>query len=528
MIDLFAHQEYSQLQLRQIRNKFQKLSRLNYVEKKMNISSRKIILIDFFPVPEWIVVNSTICSLLSNKFDSPIISFGFGRRNWRHKALYESVNIKQYLRMKLSIRQLIRLMKLFNLSAEQIRKPEDLINFEISGINLGIDIYESILRTGLPTVNIEEQETWRQIYLGLRQYIFFREYFEKKQILAVLPSHDSYIGPGLLSRMAYKYETVVISAGIYGIDLPQEGFQLCTKFARYRSYFNSLQPHEKELSLEKIKKSLDWDSYVMDATGLQMRVGDLTINKKREIKILVATHDFYDNPHAYSRMPFIDFYQWLLFLAEIAMETDYTWFIKCHPDSDGKEEEEIDKFVNLFPKFSKVDPKVSFNELKSNGLTHVTTCYGTVGQELPLLGITVINAAYNPHISYNFNIHAQNNEHYKKILSNLEKNIINNPVCIEEISEFKFVHEHLMKPNGLMIPSVMDYMKFSNGNIQSKEALEYFVQNLEEIWKKSTDVAIKSFANLNRFSCELLLIENEQIKVEINNGNREFFAKFRA
>ena len=63
-----------------------------------------------------------------------------------------------------------------------------------------------------------------------------------------------------------------------------------------------------------------------------------------------------------------------------------------------------------------IGPIISFHKLIDEGLQYVLTCLGSVGHELAYLDIPVINSGYNPHISYNFNIHPSNIDEYKKII----------------------------------------------------------------------------------------------------------------
>ena len=66
------------------------------------------------------------------------------------------------------------------------------------------------------------------------------------------------------------------------------------------------------------------------------------------------------------------------------------------------------------------------------------TCWGTIGFEYALLGIPVINASQNnPHINYNFNIHAKTLKEYEKILLNIKN--IKLKMNKNEIYEFYFM-----------------------------------------------------------------------------------------
>ena len=68
------------------------------------------------------------------------------------------------------------------------------------------------------------------------------------------------------------------------------------------------------------------------------------------------------------------------------------------------DETTVNKFLIDFPQIILLDGNTSFLQLADEGLDYVFTCHGTVGHEVPLLGIQVINADINnPHICYDFN-----------------------------------------------------------------------------------------------------------------------------
>ena len=63
--------------------------------------------------------------------------------------------------------------------------------------------------------------------------------------------------------------------------------------------------------------------------------------------------------------------------------------------------------------------------------------FGVVGFEYAYMNIPVINASkINPHIDFNFNIHAKNVSHYKKLLIN--PNLIKVKINKEDILKYYF------------------------------------------------------------------------------------------
>jgi hypothetical protein len=80
----------------------------------------------------------------------------------------------------------------------------------------------------------------------------------------------------------------------------------------------------------------------------------------------------------------------------------------------------------------------SHHQIISEGIDLALTCYGTIGFEYAALGIPVINASMNnPHIAYNFNIHAKDVDHYRKLLMNLGD--VQIKINQQEVYEYYFV-----------------------------------------------------------------------------------------
>ena len=61
------------------------------------------------------------------------------------------------------------------------------------------------------------------------------------------------------------------------------------------------------------------------------------IKKNNKIKILISPHDFYDAPHCWGdHVLFSDYYEWLKYIYDLSIKTNYDWYIKTHPDLVGK------------------------------------------------------------------------------------------------------------------------------------------------------------------------------------------------
>lgn len=502
-------------------------------EKRRSTVNSKMILLDYFPIPHWIGLNSIAARAIQKKMGSEIFAFGFNRPFKNTKDLYRAFGISRHLDIKINFQQRAYLWKLYKAIVQSISNSEEVFELELDNIKIGIPIYESILRSGRITVDINDSETYKQIYRGLLQYVYFRDLFLENRVEAVLVSHDCYIGPGLLDHMAHRFGIPSINVNPFEINLPYKPQQLCRRFERYREYFRAIPFEIRDLGVAKAKSdlSLRLSGKIGIKMGYQEQSAFESINlpnqfeRNANLNVLVATHDFYDNPHAYGTMLFHDFSIWLEYLNKVASETNYNWYLKCHKDSSLQQRKEIEEFSLKYPRFKVIEPLVSFHQLANEGLDFVLTCYGSVGHELPLMGINVLNSSYNPHVAYDFNLHADSIANYRNLILNLEK-LSGRKIPIREVYEFFYVHHYLMWPDDYIFPSYEDYIKESNSNLQSDSSLKYIIGNYEFL-KKNVNIKLREAIQDRRvFSVEKILEGSKQVKYPVTVQNIDFFDAF--
>ena len=529
IVNSLRKHEYSKEYLALIRSK----THSNIFEKRTSITNSKMILLDYFPIPHWIGINSIAARVIQEKTGGKIFAFGFMKPFKNTKDLYSAFGISNHVQIKIGLQQIPELWKLYKNIVLSISKSEDVFTIELDTVKIGIPIYESILRSGKITVDIDDIETYKQIYRGLLQYIYFRKLFSENRIEAILVSHDCYIGPGLLDHMAHRFGIPSIYVNPFEINLPYKPQQLYSRFERYPEYFKAIPPEIRDLGVAQAKSDLNLR--LSGKIGIKMRYQEqsafestnlpnqLEINAN--LNVLVATHDFYDNPHAYGEMLFHDFFIWLEFLNEVSSETNYNWYLKCHKDSSLHQRKEIEKFSLKHPRFKVIDPSVSFHQLSNEGLDFVLTCYGSVGHELPLLGINVLNSSYNPHIAYDFNLHANSVANYRELILKL-KELSCREISITEVYEFFYVHNYLMSPDSYIFSSYTEYLNSINNRMQSDLALTYLFKNYELINNKVRTELLKSLKERRVFSIEGILELEKQLIYPISENNRYFFDKF--
>lgn len=426
-----------------------------------------LILLDVFPIPQWLMVNSVLANELASMHSSRIASFGMQARTIQEDMLYSSFGARSHFIVGMNSNILIATFRDCFFALKKISSPNDLFNYSLRGVRVGEDIYESILRGGNPTVRLSSFRFYTNLYLGFLALNYYEQILNRNEVRAILLSHDSYIGIGLLGRLGHIRGIEVFHANPYEIIRVSRPHQIYERFIEYPSYFAMLDQAEKSALLMNAKAELN--SRLNGAVGVGMphqeksAYSNSTTNffeNRKSRKAVIASHCFFDNPHGYGRMIFNDFFEWLNFLGENTIGSNLEWFIKCHPDYLPGTLEILEGIVTKYPHITLLPPEISFHELKNSGVEAVLTCYGSVGHELPGIGIPVINCGYNPHIAYSFNHHCATRQEIIDLLCQLEMSpIINQTSGLEE---FYVVNNFLMRPDDFFFPSMKQYLSISS------------------------------------------------------------------
>ena len=458
-------------------------------EKIPNNESEKMVLIDSFIIPHWALINTLAASQIANKTSSKVMTFNFSKRNLSEDTLYRSLGVNSHLRIRLNLILFIKAIGVYVDLNRKVYSGVKIIDLQIGKVNIGIDVYESYLRRGHPTVDLNSIDLYRELWRGVKQYLYFKPLFINEKVTALLVSHDNYVGPGLLARMAFRYKVPVFLINPFEINILSRPFHLYERFAHYRVYYSSQSEDWKELSLHKAQVELQ-----RRVSG-EIGIGTMSYQKKSAFthhriekqilatqnkKLLILSHDFFDNPHAYARMLFDDFIDWLSFVADCCAENGIDCYIKLHRDFSDIEFQIILEFQSKNPFIIIVDPEVSYHQLFDEGIRFVTTCYGSAGHELPLLGFTVINSSYNPHIAFSFNHNASTKEEYYNLLKD-QVPIVLDETLEHEIYMFYSVNSFLMWPDSYNMNSFNDFDSFCESDFLGQKALRYLEDHVERI-----------------------------------------------
>jgi hypothetical protein len=323
----------------------------------------------------------------------------------------------------------------------------DIEALTIDGVWIGDLVYDTYLMGfRKPTIDLESEEFRTFLRECLEVFAFWQDYFEAHDVRAINVSHCVYT-LAIPLRIALRHGVEAYQANVTHVyRMRLDNMFAYNDFVYFPERFAALPPAMQEAGLAEAKRRIE--SRFAGEVGVDMHYSTKSaygssrharlIRETPRKKILIATHCFFDSPHSYGNNIFPDFYEWLDFLGRMTEVTDYDWYIKTHPDYLPGTREIIDAFITRYPKFTLLPSDASHHQLIAEGIDCALTSYGTIAFEYAALGVPVINASQNnPHIAYDFNVHARDVEHYRVLLADLPNLKLN--IDIRKVYEYYFM-----------------------------------------------------------------------------------------
>ena len=377
----------------------------------------------------------------------------------------------------------------FNKLISSIKNKNDLLNFKIDNILIGDLIYDTYLRWyGEPTIEINDPKFVNFLCKSIKYYYFCKKIFKDFNVKSVILSHAVYI-PAILGRIALEknisfYNVTINSLVRLGKDFP---YSWNFKYFKEESEKTDKKTFNKGIIESKLdlKKRIKGIATVglenLNVSPFAGKVDNKLVKKNNKIKILVATHCFYDSPHVFGKFFFNDMYEWLNYLGKISQKTDYDWYLKLHPNKIFAETNKriILHFVNKYKKFKVVEPETSHFSFVGK-IDYVLSIHGNISQEYALFNIPVITGrkSNGRFTNYNFNINPKSFQSYNKKLLNLKKNK-KIKINKKEIYAAHFANKIYFHQNYIL--NFHEYAnKVSWKNINGYMAIKYWLENFNE------------------------------------------------
>lgn len=456
--------------------------------------ARGEILVDVINIPQTLIAYSYFVNVLARTHQARIRPFATGKWdtafNPDHLALpdvYRSFNAGEWLSAAPSAEQRRRAKALTADILRGLRTKRDVLDLTVFDVWLGIDVYQTYLaRFRKPTVALDDPKLAEVVEEGVGLALFWKEYFDTRKIAAVVVSHDCYLEYGVVSKVAHQRRVPVYLPSIRRLARVERPYAAYEHFAEYPEMFRSLTAEQQEAALRTAREQLErrWNGevgvnmpYATASAFHRVFSAERVLKQSDKVKVLIATHCFYDNPHAYGGLLFADFFEWLRYLGEISERTDYDWYLKVHPDPLPGTEDVIREILRDYPRIRWIPHETSHHQLIAEGIDVVLTAYGTVGHEYPAFGVQVVNAGYNPRIAYDFNWHPKTLDEYEHYLLSLPG--LRKDVDPRDLHEFYYMHHLYCCASDLFLDSYWTFVEQLSAEDQiGPAAYGYFLDRL--------------------------------------------------
>lgn len=378
-----------------------------------------VILIEFHEYPDTLLANKVLLKALSHRLPSAKI-FGYSRgvstgfssaANQLLISRYSSLGVTEVIFPTLNGNQAAwveaECKKMLLLGTKW-----SVLNYIIEDVRIGDLVYDSYLRfQNAPTIDLNSQAYESTVRHCLTIFRFWIDYIRLFDVKAIIASHTVYHF-GILPRIAIqKSIPVYVFTPLTGNRLDKFSPIPNANTEKYKAAFNLYSQDTQSLltsnALENIRDRLSGklgiDRLALRTSPFGEGTGSRVLSTGNRPKVVVFTHCFFDSPHFHGDLLFEDFWEWLVFLGKISRTTNYDWYIKLHPEPIGGTVEIIRYFVKHFSNFTVLPFNTSHLQLVAEGMSCGLTAYGTIGWELPWLGVPVVNACVNgPHAPFSF------------------------------------------------------------------------------------------------------------------------------
>lgn len=345
--------------------------------------------------------------------------------------VYRSFNVDEIIEIALGEDKKREAEDIYQDIVKNIKTIEDWNNICVYGYNFGITIMRDYLRKYSLSFDPFSKEFRQCLQCAVNSIVFWTNYFSYHPVKAVI-LWDGVHNEGYLRDIAImrRVPTYIMNA-----EFMQRGelnSNLGYSYSYLKKWYNQLSIREQEEGIEwakdSIKKIFNGEHKSIPYRGAEQR--SIFKSKRKRIQLGEKATKVLICPHIFEEDQWLNGWQvcdnnylsWLLFLGKISNETPYEWYIKPHPDESERGNKLINEFVEKFPNIKLLPTDISPYDLRRAGITHALTIAGSIGHEYPLLGIDVINAGNNPHISFDFNFNPKTKEEYKDLLMNLPLN----------------------------------------------------------------------------------------------------------
>jgi len=514
-----------------------------YLKFKKFKNNKKKILIEFSKWSSLHVSSSYLLKALQLKFNANIITY-LGNLNltrpikmtltdkikWsfgnffsiKYFGIFKSMGSYDFLWPNLNSINNSKIEKIHKNIYKGIKNKRDLENLKVYNIWIGDLIYDSYLKYyNEETVDILSLKFKNYLKDQIGLFLFWFEYINQNQVKAFIISHSVY-SLALPARIAIKKNIkVYVCHGEYLYSLDKSNLFIRANFLKAKATLKKIDKKILKIGLKKAKNRIEsrlkgkrgYDLWWSKKSSFGIINQRRVLSRSNKFKFLIANHSFIDSPHVYGKNLFPDFFEWLTFIGNISLNTDHEWYLKTHPYTHEKEaaftKNVINKILKMYPKIKLIPSTVTHNQLVKEGINCVLTVLGSVGFEYAYMNVPVINASKrNPHINFDFNIHAKSLSDYKNLLINPKQ--IKLKIKKKEVLKYYFLM-HIFYTRNWIFDNYVKMQKEVK-NQYDPEVYKYWIKNEFSILKHE-----EVLSAINKF------IESSDYRLTYKHLNKSFF-----
>ena len=491
-------------------------------------SREEQVLVEVYPIASSILAQSYLANALAQVNQAKIVAFdpyfgGWvrGIYNWRNRRLYSSFGARKFFGLSLNSAERAEAEKITADLLLRMKTKEDVEKLEVEGIWIGDLLYDShLMRNVVPTIDFDDPKFAASTLAAVSYYVFWRNYLDRFKVKAAIVSHCVYYENAVIVRLCVArgipcYQ--VNATSLYYVD--KKHIRAYNDYLYLPREFSLLPAEEQMTGLALAKERLELrfkgevgvDMFYSTKSAYANDSGERVLRPSEKVKILIATHCFFDSPHPYGNNLFTDFYEWLTFLGELSNRTDYDWYIKTHPDVLPGNAPVIAELVKKYPKFTLLPQTVSHLQIIRDGVNVVLTVFGTIAVEYAALGLNVINASKsNPHAAYDFNLHIDDKAEYERILLDLK----NLKIQIDPAKVYEHYYMYyLNRPENWLFKDYKKFVEEIGGyNAQiGPITYEAFLKEFSPLRHEQTNKLMTQFIESKEY-----VLFNRQVKIAFN------------
>jgi hypothetical protein len=465
-----------------------KLLKKTFRCKMPKYKSKKQILVEFEMPPDSLFGSAYFLPVLAEELNANCISYQMAPQTlfWqiKRKLYFKLSSSSNFIGKKFVYFRSINTVRKLNVTRSFPLSKEKALEYRYREIRIGDLAYDWFLaKYHEPTVHVGDPR-FHLILLQFESYVDqFLDYLKSNTVVAICVSHSVYHF-AIPSRIGISQDIPVYQVSLESIFYLNSDNQIAYEGEKFfPKAFKKISREIQEVGIAKAKTRLEQRTsgiagidmpYMTESAFALSGKNHSVVTGKNPVKILVASHDFYDSPHVFGDFFYPDFLEWIYALIRISKNCNYEWYIKTHPFLRGSGREILQKAIYETSDFTLLPQSMSHPEIIDLGITHALTVYGSIAHEYPILGIPVINASRNnPHRAYTFSFTPISREEYEGILLDIKN--FSYEIDKREIYEFYFM-KHIFQGKSWLISDYERYvLETGFPQIQvSREVFFYF------------------------------------------------------